>query len=190
MIYSFGNKISYNYTLLRPEDYDKLQVFSCGNTKLDSYFHNELITNNTVNTDDGLTYKVYNSDTGDIIGIVSLAASGIIHHQDNYIRLLPGVKIDVFAIDLHYQKIHYDEESKNSTNPDDHYYFSDDIMGTFINLIRNISDSQLLVSFILLYADINAYRFYERNGFLNFESFMEKEQNMEINKNIPMYMQL
>ena len=63
-------------------------------------------------------------------------------------------------------------------------------MGTFINLIRNISDSQLLVSFILLYADINAYRFYERNGFLNFESFMEKEQNMEINKNIPMYMQL
>lgn len=190
MKYRYGNEISYDYALLRPEDNDRLQVFSCGNTKLDSFIHDDLITDNSVNTEDGLTYKVWDLNNRNIIGIVSLAASGIIHHQDSYIRLLPAVKIDVFAIDSNYQKIHYDEDSKNNPNPDEHYYFSDDIMGTFISLIRDISDHELLANYILLYADTKAYRFYERNGFLNFETFMEKEKNMEINKNIPMYMQL
>lgn len=48
----------------------------------------------------------------------------------------------------------------------------------------------VLVEYILLYADRKAYRFYERNDFQNFEIYMEKENNMEINQNIPMYMKL
>jgi hypothetical protein len=53
-----------------------------------------------------------------------------------------------------------------------------------------MSEEFLLINYILLYADRKAYRFYERNGFLKFESYMEKENNMEINENIPMYMKL
>ena len=33
-------------------------------------------------------------------------------------------------------------------------------------------------------------RFYERNGFLEFEEYMEKENKAETNANLPMYMKL
>ena len=46
------------------------------------------------------------------------------------------------------------------------------------------------MDFILLYADEKAYRYYERNGFLGYSEFMIRENNQEINSNIPMYMQL
>ena len=44
--------------------------------------------------------------------------------------------------------------------------------------------------FILLYANREKIRFYERNGFLEFEEYMEKENKAEINANLPMYMKL
>ena len=43
---------------------------------------------------------------------------------------------------------------------------------------------------LLTPADKKAYRFYQRNLFLDFETYMEQERNMEINENIPMYMKL
>ena len=45
-----------------------------------------------------------------LIAVVSLAASAIIHTETNYMELLPSAKIDVFAIDKSYQKLHYDNE--------------------------------------------------------------------------------
>jgi hypothetical protein len=46
------------------------------------------------------------------------------------------------------------------------------------------------VNFILLYANREKIRFYERNGFLEFEEYMEKENKAETNANLPMYMKL
>lgn len=48
----------------------------------------------------------------------------------------------------------------------------------------------MLADYIVLYADKDAYRYYERNGFLDYSEYMIKENNQEINKNIPMYMEL
>lgn len=75
-------------------------------------------------------------------------------------------------------------------NRDEHYYFSDDIMGTILEHCRNISEEGALARYIVLYADKDAYRYYERNGFQDYSEFMIKENNQEIMKNIPMYMQL
>ena len=55
---------------------------------------------------------------------------------------------------------------------------------------RKISDTKALAQYIVLYADVKAYRYYERNGFLDFNEFMVKENNQEINKNIPMFMKI
>ena len=41
-----------------------------------------------------------------------------------------------------------------------------------------------------MFADKVARRFYERNMFSDFVEFMEKENNNEIAKNDPMYMEL
>lgn len=105
-------------------------------------------------------------------------------------KILPAIKIDVFAVDLNYQKMHYNKVSEDDPDPDNHFYFSDCIMGEVIQHCYEISERYALVDYILLYADKKAYRFYQRNLFINFESFMEKEKNMEINENIPMYMKL
>ena len=53
---------------------------------------------------------------------------------------------------------------------------------------RDISENKATAKYIVLYADKKARRFYERNMFSDFSEFMEKENNMEINKNDPMYM--
>lgn len=190
MTYKYGEEIAYEYQLIRPEDYNVLQAFSCGNEKLDKFIHEELIVNGVVNIEDGLPFKVIDLSTEKIIGVVSLAASGIIYKVDNYTRVLPAIKIDVFAIDVKYQKLHYDEFSENEENPDSHYYFSDDVMGTFIKHCHNIAEEKAVAHYIVLYADKKAKRFYERNLFEDFSRFMVKEQNMEIEANDPMYMKI
>lgn len=190
MAYKYGEEIAYEYHLIRPGDCSALQAFSCGNEKLDHFIHNELIVNGEVNTEDGLPFKVEDVLTREIIGVVSLATSGIIYQVDNYTRVLPAIKIDVFAIDEKYQKLHYDEFSKNEDAPNAHYYFSDDIMGTFIKHCQKIAEEYAVAHYIVLYADKKAKRFYERNLFEDFSRFMVKEQNMEIEANDPMYMKI
>lgn len=190
MTYEFGEEISYDYELIKSEDYDLLQTFSCGNEKLDYFFHNELIQNGEVNIEDGLPFKVYDKKDYRIIGIVSLAASGIVYQVSAHTHVLPAIKIDVFAIDKSFQKLHYDMESKESSCRADHFYFSDAVLATFVQHCRWIAEEKAVAHYILLYADVNAKRFYERNLFMDYTEYMVKENNMEIRKNIPMYLEI
>ncbi len=190
MNYQYGEEISYDYELIKPEDAKRLQAFSCGNNKLDLYIHNELIKGGEVDIEEGLPFKVVDLDTSKIIGIVSLAASGIIYKVGSYTHVLPAIKIDIFAIDVKFQKMPYDAVSNLSEDPDDHYYFSDDVMGTFIRHCRDIASEKAMAHYIVLYADKKAKRFYVRNLFNDFVEFMQKEKNMEIEKNDPMYMRM
>ena len=188
--YTYGEEVEYELKLLKDSDRCKLKKFNCGNTKLDRYIQEEIIPSSGVNNEDGLIFKTEDKKNHNIIAIISLAANGIVFKQTNYMKILPAIKIDVFAVDLKYQKMHFNEESENDSNPENHFYLSDSIMCEVINHCNVISENHALVNYILLYADKKAYRFYERNKFLKFEKFMEKENNMEINKNIPMYMKL
>lgn len=185
----YGEEIRYKLELIKPEDYEKLQAFSCGNEPLDKFIHNELIVNNKIN-DDALPYKYIDIGNEKICAVVSLAASGISYKIDNYISVKPAVKIDIFAVDKEYQKMHMDKESKEALNRDDHVYFADDIMADVLKRCRDMSEKMLMIKYVILYADVKALRFYERNFFMNFSKYMEKENNMEINKNYPMYLEL
>lgn len=186
-MYKYGEEISYDFDLLRVEDYDDLQPFTCGNKQLDNHIHNGIIKKNTIVDEDGLYFVMREKNKNTIVAVVSLAASGIICSMTNYTHVLPAIKIDVLAVDCKYQKMHYDIESERNFNPDEHYYFSDDIMGTIIKHCRCIAEEKAYVQYIVLYADKNAYRYYIRNGFHDFSEYMEQEHNQEINKNIPMY---
>lgn len=188
--YKYGEEVEYEFTLLTPADKTKLKSFTCGNEKLDKFIQEEIIPVYEVINEDGLIFKAEDKKNHKIIAIVSLAANGIIFKQTNYMKLLPAVKIDVFAVDKQYQKLHYNEESEKDPVPDNHFYLSDSIMGEVISHCNYISEEYALINYILLYADKKAYRFYQRNLFLDFETYMEQERNMEINENIPMYMKL
>ena len=192
--YNYGEEVSYKFEKVEPEDMEKLQAFSCGNDILDQYIRQDIFDEGedgrVVKCEDGLHFKVLDVGTNEIVGFVSLATSGIIHKQGTYTHLLPAIKIDVFAIDERYQKMHYNQESEESDAADEHYYFSDDVMGTVLCHCREIDDNYALVNYIILYADESAERFYRRNLFEDYREFMEQEHNQEISKNIPMYMEL
>lgn len=198
MSYAYGEQVEYEHSLVKLEDYKKLQAFSCGNKNLDHFFHKELIyeakiydiKEKNVYTDDGLPYKVVDKKTGDIIAIYSLAASGIFFEQTNYMQTIPAIKIDVFAVDEKYQKMHMNLESQEKKDPDEHRYLSDSIMCDVIDHCVTISQEYATIRYIILYADKKAKRFYERNLFNPFSEFMKKEKRMEIAKNDPMYMEL
>ena len=93
--------------MLEVEDFEDLQPFTCGNQKLDNHIHG-LIQNNQICDDDGLYFVFKDSETKKIVAISSLAASGIIFEQTNYTHVLPAIKIDILAVDVKYQKMHYD----------------------------------------------------------------------------------
>ena len=189
-MYKYGEEVDYEFDLLKSSDKDKLKKFTCGNEKLDKYIKNDIIPEYEVISDDGLIFKAEDKNNRNIIAIVSLAANGIVFKQTNYMKILSAIKIDIFAVDLKYQKMHYNKESKDDANPDNHFYLSDHIMWDVIEHCNEISEKFALVDYILLYADKKAYRFYQRNHYSDFEVYMEKENNMEINENIPMYMKL
>ncbi len=190
MKYLYGEEVEYKYDLIKPEDRVKLQAFSCGNQKLDAYIQEGLIMKGKVDTDVGLPFKVWDVNTGEILAVFSLAASGIVWRVDNYTHIVPAIKIDILAVDIRYQKMHMDAFSKGSDNPEDHYYLSDSIMCEIIKHCRDIAENRATARYIILYADKKAKRFYERNMFSDFIEFMEKENNMEIVENDPMYMEL
>lgn len=190
MKHLYGEDITYKYDLIEPEDRDEFQAFSCGNQKLDKYIRDDLVINGRVDTEDGLPFKVWDVETGKIFAVFSLAASGIVWKVDNYTHVVPAIKVDILAVDINYQKIHMDAGSKESDDPDDHYYLSDSIMCEIIKHCRNIAEKWATARYIILYADKAARRFYKRNMFSDFKEFMEKENNMEIVKNDPMYMEL
>lgn len=190
MSYQYGEEIEYEIERISPEDFDKIQGFSCGNEALDDFFHKELLVNGHVNTEDGLPYKVVDKKNGNIISVFSLASSGVMVDVGKYTHVFPAIKIDVLAVSVPYQKLHMDELSKMEDNPDEHYYFSDAIMCEIIKKCRFISEEIMTVDYIILYADKNAYRYYQRNRFNDFNKYMLSESNCEISANIPMFIKL
>lgn len=190
MKYIYGEQVKYKINKLKPEDLEKLRAFSCANEKLDRYIHEELICDGIVDSTDGLPFIVIDEKDGSAIAVFSLAASGIIHKMTNYIHVLPAIKVDILAVDEGYQKMHFDRESQLDADRDNHYYFSDKILCEIIQKCRTIAEEYATAKYIFLYADNKARRFYERNFFSDFAQFMEKEYNMEICKNNPMYIEI
>ncbi len=186
----YGEDVSFDFKLLKVEDYEDLQPFSCGNEKLDDHIHNSVIVDGEIVDEDGLYFVFRDVDTKKIIGVVSLATSGIVYEVENFMHILPAIKIDVLAVHKDYQKMHYNKESEVSSEPNEHYYFSDEIMGEIVRHCRDVSQEKALANYIVLYADRDAYRYYKRNEFEDFNKYMIQERNQEINKNIPMFMQL
>lgn len=186
-MYKYGEEISYNFDLLEAGDYGSLQLFKCGNEQLDNHIRNDVIENGMIVDEDGLYFKFTDTVTDEIIAIVSIATSGIIHEVGSFVKVLSAVKLDVIAMDEQFQKMHYNAELEQENN---HYYFSDEILGHIICHCKEMVDKYAMAKYIVVYADKDAYRYYERNNFMDFGKFMKKEHTMEVMKNIPMYLEL
>lgn len=99
-MYKYGEEISYDFNLLKVEDYDDLQLFTCGNSKLDAHIQKCVVQNEEIVDEDGLYFVFRDLSNNKIIAIVSLATSGIVYTVTNYMHVLPAIKIDVLAVEL------------------------------------------------------------------------------------------
>lgn len=57
MEYLYGEEVEYKIDIIKPEDLEILQAFSCDNEQLDRYIHKEMISDGEVDTNDGLPFK-------------------------------------------------------------------------------------------------------------------------------------
>ena len=53
--------------------------------------------------------------------------------------------------------------------------YADDIMADVLKRCRDMSEKMLMIKYVILYADVKALRFYERNFFMNSSKYMEKK---------------
>lgn len=183
MNYKYGEDISYKFSLLEEDDLKKLSDFDCNNSVLNTNIYNEIKDDEK----EGVYYKFYDIKLQKIIALVSLAANGIVHTVGGYTHVLPAIKIDILAVDKSYQKMHFNVESEEG---EDHFYFSDQLLAYVIDLCREIRNTKILADYIVLYADVNAIKYYKRNGFEGFHESMLGESNQQISQNIPMYMDI
>lgn len=154
---------------------------TCGKAEIDRYFHEDAQydTNN-------VCYAYLNRKNGDVIGLATLSCSGININSHNLIELIPAMKIDYFAVSEQYQDIELTGES----DPKEHYYVSDAFLSELIKAAREISESYIGATHIILYSVEDAVHFYERNLFAGFEEYMKPEQYRYLEGCKPMYMPL
>ena len=92
-VYKYGEAVSYRFELLRADDYDDLQLFQCGNEKLNNHIKSGVIQNDMIIDKDGLYFKFTDCKRETILGIASLATSGVLVKVGGYSHILPAIKM-------------------------------------------------------------------------------------------------
>lgn len=179
MSYNYGNEIPYEIVKLTPKHYDSLEHFDCEHDVINNYFKKECKKDYSV-----VTCLFINPTNNEILGCASIQCSGIRHEVDlNYVKTHPAIEIKYFAVLNKYQKLLYSDDID-----DEHYYFSDDLLGFLISKCLEFSKNVIGADFIILYSVPNKVHFYERNHFKKYDEFMSRDNNQEISDCSPMFL--
>lgn len=154
--------------------------FSCGNDKIDEYFHKQAATDTEC-----VTYIFPDDETNEVIAFLSIRCSGIIVDSQTRLEILPAVEIKYFAVAEKFQHIHMDlYETESAT-----HNISDEIFAMSVRKIRDITDL-IGADYIILYSVPTAVSFYERNLFQPFSKYFTPERTRFTEGCTPMYMPL
>lgn len=157
---------------------DLIDNFNCGIV----YFNQFLEKSYKVYKDGlGVTRLIIDKKAHKIVGYYTLSCSAVLHIDGSETKSIPSIEITMFAIDSIYQDLLYKTEEP--------YVLSDYILWGIIAEIRDLSEI-IGISYITLYAVKDAYKFYLRNGFFDFEQFMEPIYNKDVKGCIPMFINL
>ena len=164
------------YTFKRASSVDisSIEDFTCGSDELDQ----KLIQMKSC--DEGTTVVCIDESKCKIIGYCTYSTSGLTISYENDVVTKPSAEIKYFAIDKEYQHLSYNEDMN----------FSDFMLNNVISTLMKISETTISFEYILLYSVQDAVSFYERNGFLNFSDYMEKDSYTYINDCVPMFMEI
>lgn len=177
----YGVNVPIVFRRVKQEDIDKLSLFDCGNRSINNFIKNECL-----NTNESVTYLFVNEDNQEIIGFCSLCCTGILLKDDgiqvNTYSHYPSIEIDYFAVAEKYRSIPYEETSTRYET------LSNVLFQQVIKYIESISRKYVGATHVCLYSVPRAFNFYKRNGFLEFEPYMQRDKKTYIKNCIPMFL--
>lgn len=174
--------LKYSVELADTQHQELMERFDCGNGEINGYLAKKAVSDHSART-----YLYLNDDTGDVIGFVTLACSGIMVKVDEFRETLPAVEIKYFAVANAYQKVVLLGVPGDSDN---HYYVSDELFANAVAMINEITKHTIGASHIILYSVPTAVNFYQRNFMEDFNEYMVPNRTSYLEGCVPMFCML
>lgn len=175
----YGEDIHFIFEKLCNNNNWLLDNFTCGNRQID------LDVRKLLNDPKTVTNLVINANNNDVVCVYSLSCSGYVVTLQNKNYIYPAVEIKYFVIDKKYQNIPFYRFDDNDDDCISHKIFC-----KVIATINNITDQYCGADKIILYSTDVGVKFYARSGFVDFKSYMMRNDDSYLDGCTPMFYDL
>ena len=180
----YGSDINISFRKATRQDSSLLNKFDCGNDSINQYIYND-----SLKYGKDVPYIFIDDDTGNVIAFCSIGCNGIsVIKQDLegflYNTSLHAIEIDFYAVNIHYQNMPYEKTSGQ------HETLSQALFSFMLDYVAKIAREYVGATHCCLYSVPEAVTFYQRCGFINFQSFMMRDQEPYTIDCVPMFMKL
>ena len=174
----YGQQIPVRIEVLSRENHRLTRYFFCGNPAIDDYFRLEAADDTTA-----VTYLVIDDAQNKLLAALTIACSAIfLAKKQQFSTLMSAIEVVYFAVDVEYQGLRYRPGDQRSLS---HYLFS-----YLIEMMRDISREHVGAAKLVLYSVPEAWRFYQRLGFVPFAGGMYGDKGTFVRDCVPMYFDL
>lgn len=181
-LYARGDEIDIEFRILNRDDKELVKGFKCGNAWIDKF-----INERAYKDKETVTYLAIDKALSKVISILTIECTGIYTaHSSNSKRrnsVISAFGIKYFGVDVGYQSIPYSNNEKDRT-------LSHQLFNKWMSMLILLSRTTVGAKKIVLYSVPEAESFYKRFGFINFKSYMAKDDAVSLNGCIPLYFSL
>ena len=179
--HEYGLEYSISFRKVDPSDSEILKGFECENSTI-----RDFVRYKSIESSKDVTYLFIDNENQIVIGFCSICCTGIstMEYNENgipYMSSIPSVEIDFFAVDERYRNMPLDENSNRYDT------LSNALFLYMIEHIKNITSNIVGATHICLYAVPKAKNFYKRCDFVEFESYMNRDEKNFVRGCIPMF---
>lgn len=181
--HNYGLEYSISFKKVDPKDSNILKEFECENATIRNFARNQ-----SIKSSKNVTYLFIDEENKTVIAFCSISCTGIsiteLEEDDEdkpYRTTIPSIGIDFFAVDERYRSIPLDETSgKYDTLSNALFLF-------MIDHIKKIATTVVGATHICLYSVKKAKNFYKRCDFVEFTTYMNRDERPYIKNCIPMF---
>lgn len=179
--YEWGNQVNLKYDKLNNDNISYISKFKCENREMERFFKNEALKDN-----ESVTYLSIDEERDVIVSILTISATAIFMMKPNkrkdYNYFISAIEVKKFAVNTEYKHMKYSEDRDTT--------LSMELFMRYIDQIHIISQEIVGASKIVLYSVPEAYNFYKKCRFRDFDSFMQKDDTPYLKGCKPMFLSL
>ncbi len=181
--HNYGLEYSISFRKVDPNDTQILSEFKCENATIRDFAGYK-----SIKSKKDVTYLFVDEENKTVIAFCSICCTGISiteYEEDDenkpYNSTIPAIEIDFFAVDERYRSITLDNDSGRYDT------LSNALFLYMIEQIKNIASTIVGATHICLYAVPKAKNFYKRCDFVEFYSYMNRDEKPYVKNCIPMF---